>query len=123
MTQHTPGLDDRTLAVIAHLSAVVALLVSAGWLSWAGPLIVYLVARRRGPLVRTASATSFNFAVTIFVAVVVGWVCIFTIVLLPVGLVLLFVPGVLQIVFSIIGAVRASRGEQYRYPLQIPILH
>jgi len=115
--------DDRTLAVLAHLSPVIALVLTAGWLSWAGPLLVWLIWRGRGGLARTAAATSFNFNITIWVAVVIGWICIFTIFLIPLGLVLIFVPGILQLVFSVLGAVRASRGESYKYPLQVPILH
>lgn len=123
MSSAAPGGDDRTLAVLAHLSAIIALVISAGWLSWLGPLIVYLVFRNRGPLVRTASATSFNFNITIWIAVVIGWICAFTVVLLPLAFILWLVPGILQVIFSILGAVRASRGEQFRYPFQIPILH
>jgi uncharacterized protein len=119
----TPSGDDRTLAVLAHLSPIIALVLTAGWLSWAGPLIVWAIWRDRSPLVRTAAATSFNFNLTIWVAFVVGWICIFTIVLIPVGLLLFVIPGILQFVFSILGALRASRGETYKYPLQIPVLH
>lgn len=115
--------DDRTLAVLAHLSPIIALVLTAGWLSWVGPLLVWLIWRGRGGLVRTAAATSFNFNVTIWVALVVGWICFFTIVLIPVAILLWVVPVVLQFVFSILGAVRASRGEAFRYPLQIPILN
>lgn len=123
MTNARPGGDDRTIAVLAHLSPIIALVLTAGWLSWVGPLLAWLLWRDRGQLVRTASATSFNFNVTIWVAMVIGWICIVTIVLFPLGILLLLLPGLLQIVFSILGAVRASRGEVYKYPFQVPILH
>lgn len=115
--------DEKTLAVLAHLSPIIALVLTAGWLSWIGPLIVWFVFRERGQLVRTAAATSFNFNVTIWVANVIGWICIFTIILLPLGLLLIFIPGILQLIFSILGALRASKGEPYKYPFQVPILH
>ncbi len=47
---------------------------------------------------------------------------IISIILLPIGLVFLVVPTVLQWVFSIIGAVKASGGTAYKYPFQIPVL-
>lgn len=115
--------DEKTLAVVAHLSPIIALILSAGWLSILGPLIVWLLFRGRGGLVRNAAATSFNFNITIWVAFVLGWILALTVVLLPVSLILWFVPGVLQLIFSILGALKASRGEAYRYPLQVPILH
>ena len=40
--------DDKTLAVLAHLSPIIALVLSAGWLSILGPLIVWLIFRGRG---------------------------------------------------------------------------
>jgi len=115
--------DEKTLAVVAHLSPIIAMVLSAGWLGILGPLIVWLLFRDRGGLVRNAAATSFNFNITIWVANVIGWICIFTIILIPVGLVLIFIPGLLQLIFSILGALRASRGEQFKYPFQVPILH
>lgn len=115
--------DEKTLAVLAHLSPIIALILTAGWLSWIGPLIVWLVFRGRGGLVRNAAATSFNFNITIWIAFVLGWICVFTVILIPLALILFFVPGILQVIFSILGALRASRGEQFTYPFQVPILH
>ena len=122
--QPTPAsADDKTIAVLAHLSPIIALVLSAGWLSFLGPLIAWLIWRDRGGLVRTAAATSFNFNITIWLAMVIGWICVFTIILIPVALILFFVPGILQVIFSILGAMKASRGEAFRYPFQVPILH
>jgi len=115
--------DDKTLAVLAHLSPIIALVLSAGWLSFLGPLIVWFIWRDRGGLVRNAAATSFNFNITIWLAFVIGWICVFTIILIPLALILFFVPGILQVIFSILGAMKASRGEAFRYPFQVPILH
>lgn len=114
--------DDRAIAVLAHLSPIIAIIISAGWLGLVGPLLVWLIWRGRGDPVRTAAATSFNFSITVWAAFVVGWLLAFTVVLLPISLLLWIVPGILQLVLSIVGAVKASRGQAYRYPLQVPIL-
>jgi len=117
-----PGGDERVLAILAHLSPIIAAILTAGWLSIVGPLIVWLIWKNHSPLVRTASATSFNFNITIWIATVIGWICVITIVLFPLGLVLILLPGLLQIIFSIVGAVKAAGGQQFRYPFQVPIL-
>lgn len=114
--------DDKTFAILAHLSPIIALVFSAGVVTFLGPLLIWIFFRERGPLVRNAATSSFNFAISVAVATIVGWILIFTVFLIPVGIVLLIVAAVAQIVFSIIGAVRASRGQIYRYPYQIPIL-
>ncbi|MDD9205363.1 DUF4870 domain-containing protein [Georgenia sp. 10Sc9-8] len=110
------------MAVVAHLSPLIAMILSAGWLSFLGPLAVWLLFRDRGPLVRNAAASAFNFNITVWVATVAGWICLFTVILIPVAILLWIGAFVLQVVFSLIGAVRANRGEVYRYPMQVPIL-
>lgn len=118
----TAGADDRILAVLAHLSPIIAAIVSAGALSFLGPLILYFVYKDRSPLVRNAAASSFNFHITIWVAWIAAWIFFFTIIGIPVAIVLWVVPAIAQIVLSIIGALRAWNGEVYRYPFQLPIL-
>ncbi len=114
--------DDRTIAVLAHLSPVIAIIFSAGLLSFLGPLVVWLIWRDRGPLIRNAAASAFNFNITVWVAGVIGWICAVTLILLPVSIVLWVGAFVAQLVLSIKGAISANRGEVYRYPLQVPIL-
>lgn len=117
-----PSGDDRTIAVLAHLSPLIAMVVSAGWLSFLGPLLVWLVWRDRGPLVRNAAVSAFNFNVTVWVAMIAGWICLFTVILIPLAIVLWLGAFVAQVILSIKGALAANRGEVYRYPFQVPIL-
>lgn len=118
-----PNGDDRTIAVLAHLSPLIAMVVSAGWLSFLGPLVVWFVWRDRGPLVRNAAASAFNFNITVWVVNAIAFVLLFTFFLIPVSVVLWIGVFVAQLVFSIKGAIAASRGEVYRYPWQVPILN
>ena len=118
-----PNGDDRTIAVLAHLSPLIAMVVSAGWLSFLGPLVVWFVWRDRGPLVRNAAASAFNFNITVWVVNIIGWICLFTVFLIPLAIVLWVGAVVAQIVLSIKGAIAAGRGEVYRYPWQVPILN
>lgn len=118
----TAGNDDRVLAVLAHLSPIIAAIVSAGLLSFLGPLILWLVYKDRNALVRNAAATSFNFHITVWICWIVAWVFLFTVIGIPIAILLWVVPAIAQIVFSIIGAMRAWNGEIYSYPFQIPIL-
>ncbi len=114
--------DDRTWAILAHLSPVIAMVVSVGFLSFLGPLLIWIFFREKSQLVRNASATAFNFHISLWIAVIVGWIMVFTIILLPFGFLLMGVAVVAQIIFSILGAMRASRNEIYTYPFQVPIL-
>lgn len=120
MSTTTHG-GDRTWAVLAHLSTIIAMIVSAGWLSFVGPLLVWLL-RRDNDFVRRSAAGSFNFNIWAWVMTVVGWICAFTVVLLPVAIVLWAVAGLLTIICHVYGAFKASAGTLYTYPAQITIL-
>lgn len=116
--------EERTMMLVAHLSAPAAMLLSVGWLPFLGPLLVWLFYRERSAAVRTASAGAFNFNLTMTIASVLTWISV--IVTLGIGLlwavpiwVVLFI---VQIWVHVRGALAASRGEVYSYPLQIRLL-
>lgn len=115
--------EDRTAALLAHLSAPIAFLVSAGWLNFVGPLLVWLVYKDRSPVVRKAAAGAFNFNVSFWIINLIAWVCIFTVIGAIVGIPLLVISFVVAVWCHLKGAMRSMRGESYTYPFQIPILH
>lgn len=110
------------MAVLAHLSAIIAMIVSAGWLSFIGPLLVWLIYKERSSFVRRSAAGSFNFNIWAWVISIVAWICLFTVVLLPVAIVLWVIAGVMTLWCHLHGALRASRHEPYKYPASITIL-
>ena len=119
----TPS-DERLWAVLTHISALIGILVGVGSIGWLGPLIILLVFKDRSAFVAQQSKTTLNFQITMLIVNAAAVL----IALVTLGL-LFFVPivvgaavGVLVVVLSIIAAVRASRGEPYRYPLSIPFL-
>lgn len=121
-TDPTAGNDDRVIAVLAHLSPLIAAIVSFGALSFLGPLILWFVYKDRNALVRNAAASSFNFHITIWICWVLALIFFLTVVGIPIAILLWVVPAIAQLVFSIVGALRAWSGELYSYPFQIPIL-
>ena len=119
----TGGLDDRTAAILSHLAAPIAALISVGWLSIVGPLVMWLIYRDKSSFVRTAAAQSFNFQITTWLTSIIGWVLCFTIILLPIGILLILLSSIASFVLGIWGAVKVSGGEQFRYPWNLPILN
>lgn len=119
-----PEGDERTMMLLAHLSAPISMLLSVGWLPFLGPLLIWLFYKDKSPAVRTAAAGAFNFNLTLTIATVVLWISV--ILTLFVGLIWA-IPGwiaifVVQLWCHIKGALRASRGEVYVYPFQIKLL-
>jgi uncharacterized Tic20 family protein len=107
-----PTPDEITWGCAAHWSALVASVVALAFL---GPLIVMLTKGNESPYIRRQAVESLNFQLSILIYGIVSFVLIFVLV----GFVLLPIVGIMWLVFTIIGAVRASRGEEYRYPLTI----
>ncbi|WP_022910099.1 DUF4870 domain-containing protein [Aestuariimicrobium kwangyangense] len=114
--------EVRTAAALAHLSAIIAMVVSAGWLTFLGPLTMWVLYRDRNSYVRRAAAGSFNFNVWNWVIGIVGWICVLSVVLMPVGLVLWAVSAILTLWCHIHAALRAFSGRSYRYPFEMKLL-
>jgi uncharacterized protein len=103
---------DRNWAVAAHLSGFVAAYIALGFL---GPLIVMITEGSRRPFVRRHAVEALNFNLSILL-----WFAISAVlVLVLIGLVMLVAVGILYLVATILGAMAASRGEDFRYPMTI----
>ena len=118
-----PTSEERTWAVLGHLAAIVAAVISVGWLSFVGPLLIWAIYKDRSAFVRKAAADSFNFNLAVWAAIIIGWVMLFTVILIPVAVIVWIVAVVAALWFHIRAAMAASRGESFRYPWGIPVLH
>src|SRR5215212_334591 len=96
-----PTSEERTWAILGHLAAIVAAVISVGWLSFVGPLVIWALYKDRSPFVRQAAAGSFNFNLGLCVMNIIAWICVFTVILIPVALVLFFIANILLFVFHI----------------------
>lgn len=114
--------DERTMAILAHLAAVIAMVVSAGWLTFVGPLVVWFIYKDKSRFVRNAAAGAFNFNLAMTIISVVAWILCFTIILIPVSIIAFIVVFVMTLLYSIKGALKASNNELYRYPFGINLL-
>jgi hypothetical protein len=117
----TPSGSSRIAAILAHLSAPIAALLSAGSLSLLGPLLVWLV-KKDDPYVRRAAAGAFNFNLTFWLLYLVSWLLILTVIGAIVGIPLIIVLFVVSAWCHIKGAVRAADDQTYDYPFQIRVL-
>jgi uncharacterized Tic20 family protein len=113
--------SSRLAAILAHLSAPIAALLSAGSLSLLGPLIVWLV-KKDDPYARRAAAGAFNFNLSFWLLYLISWLLIVTVVGAVVGIPLIVVLFVVSAWCHIKGAVRAADDRPYDYPFQIRVL-
>jgi uncharacterized Tic20 family protein len=113
--------SSRIAAIIAHLSAPIAALLSAGSLSLLGPLVVWLV-MKNDPYARKAAAGAFNFNLAFWLLYLVSWLLIFTVIGAVIGIPLIILLFVVSAWCHIKGAIRAANDRQYDYPFQIRVL-
>ncbi|MBN9177597.1 MAG: DUF4870 domain-containing protein [Microbacterium sp.] len=99
--------DEKLWATLVHIGGI--------FIGFWSALIGYLVLKDRGPFVRAHTATALNFQLTLLIAEIVGWVLS----IILIGFVIIGVVYVARIVFSILAAIAANKGEWYSYPLSI----
>lgn len=102
--------DEKLWATLIHLGGILFYAVPA--------LVGYLVLKDRGPFIREHTRQALNFQLTLLIAYVVGGILstIF------IGFLVLAAAGIVAIVFSIIAAIAANKGQWYRYPLTIEFI-
>ncbi|MEE9231488.1 MAG: DUF4870 domain-containing protein [Acidobacteriota bacterium] len=109
--------EARKWAVICHVASLAGLLGNGlGFVL--GPLIAWLIKKDDHPYIDQQGKESLNFQLTMLLALMAsGVLC-----LVVIGFFLLPVVILLMIIFPIVGAVRASRGENFRYPLTLRMI-
>jgi uncharacterized Tic20 family protein len=108
---NAPSQDDRNLAMIAHLLGIIS--------SFLGALIIWLIKKDESPFVAQEAKEALNFQITLFIAHVIAGALIFVVI----GLLLVPLVWVVNIIFSIMGAMSASKGQGYRYPFAIRLIN
>ena len=116
--------EERSMMLLAHLSAPAAFLLSAGWMPFLGPLLIWLFYKDKSQAVRRAAAGAFNFNITMTIATVALWISV--ILTLGIGFVWA-IPGwvvlfIIQVWAHVRGAMKSVNGEVYDYPFQIRLL-
>jgi uncharacterized Tic20 family protein len=113
-TQIADPKDAHRWGMFCHLLAFVAVLgIPFG--NILGPLVIWLIKKDEIPFVDDQGKEVLNFQISLTIyAFVAVPLC-----LLIIGFVLLGAIVIGGFVLTIIGAIRASNGERYRYPLAI----
>ncbi len=100
---------ERTPAVLTHLGGIFFGFIPA--------LIVYLVANNDAFLKENARK-ALNFQLTILI----GWIISGALVLVLVGILLIKLIWAVDVILSIVAAIKAYNGEAYTYPVAIEMI-
>ncbi|MCX6219348.1 DUF4870 domain-containing protein [Spirosoma sp.] len=105
--------DVRMWAMLAHLSALTGLFTGIGFIIT--PLIVWQIQKDKSAYIDYHGKEAVNFQITIALVSAVSFLLMFVLI----GFVLIWIVGIVWLVFTIIAAIKANNGEYYRYPLTI----
>lgn len=119
VTSTTPELsnEEKTWATFTHLSGM-ALYIGIPFGNVLGPLILWLLKRNEMPFVDDQGKEAINFQISMSIYLIVAGIFV----LLLIGILALPVLFIVHIVFTIIAAVQANKGDAYRYPMTIRFL-
>ncbi|MGC9216093.1 DUF4870 domain-containing protein [Acidithiobacillus sp.] len=103
--------DDRNIAALTHVGGIIFGFIPS--------LIVYLLKKDSGSawLVQQ-SREALNFQITVLIACVVASILS----ALLIGLFIFPLIFIMNLIFCVVAAIKASNGEVYRYPLTLRLL-
>ena len=104
------------MGMLCHLLAFSGFIVPFGTIL--GPLIFWLVKKDSDPYVDEQGKESLNFQISMMIYAIVSGILI----LLAVGVILLPVVLLANLILTIIGTIKASKGEPWKYPVTIRLV-
>jgi uncharacterized protein len=97
--------EERTLAAVLYVISFFAPII--------GPLIIWLLKKDESAFIDYHGKEYFNFFISYTVYGIISGI----LVLLLIGIFMLWALGIMLFVFTIIAAVKAYEGNEYRFPL------
>lgn len=108
--------SERNWAMLCHLSAFAGFFFPFGGII--GPLICWLSRKDESAWVDQNGKASMNFQLSLLLYMILVIPLCFIIIGIP----LIFFLLTLKVVCIIIGSIKASKGERFKYPLAIPFI-
>lgn len=111
------GMEERIFCMLLHLSQLLGVILP--FIPFIGvivPVVMWASEKDKSPVVDAHGRIVLNWVISYIIYFAISLVLIFVLI----GGFLLIAVVVLNIVFSIIGGVKANNGEYWKYPLSIP---
>jgi len=114
MSEFSIAPEDRGLATMTHLSGLSGYIIPFGGVIV--PIIIWIV-KKDHPVISAIARQAILLNVVVFAALVVSFLLWLTIILIPLMIALAVVLALVALAIPIVGAVKASSGIYYRYPV------
>jgi uncharacterized Tic20 family protein len=113
-TSNTISAEERGLAVVTHLSGLAGYIIPLGGVL--APMISWIV-KSDSPVISSIAKQALLLNVVVFLTICATAVLWITIILIPFVILAWIALGVIAIALPIVGAVKASDGAYYKYPV------
>jgi hypothetical protein len=108
--------DERLYGMLVHLGGFIGFVIPLG--NIIAPLVIWLTQKDKSSFVDYHGKEALNFQITLMVAYLIAGILVFVVV----GIVLLGIIFVLSVIFMVLAAVAANKGEFYKYPFAISFI-
>lgn len=106
-----PSQDERLMAMLIY--------VTSFFTTFIGPLIIWLIKKDESPFVDYHGKEYLNFLISYGVYSLISVILMIVLI----GFITIWLIGVLVFIFTIIAAIKAYEGQEYRIPLVFRIIH
>lgn len=124
-----PSTDEgKMYAIIAHIGAVVVGIFTGGFLGFVAPLVIMFMAKDKDPWAAEQAKESLNFQLMILIFSIVTFVATIILSILTFGLAIFIIApialivGLAALVLIIMATIAVSKGQSYRYPINLRLV-
>jgi uncharacterized Tic20 family protein len=114
MTDVSIAPEERTLALLTHLSGLSGYIIPFGGVLV--PIIIWIM-KKDSPVISAIARQAILLNVIVFGLAIASFILWVTIILIPLMIAFVCALVIVAVVFPIVGAVKASSGVYYRYPV------
>jgi uncharacterized Tic20 family protein len=114
MSTQTIPAEERGLAAITHLSGLAGYIIPLGGVLV--PIVIWLV-KRDSRVVSSIAKQALVLNVVVFILALALWALFLTVILIPLSILGWIVLAIVAVVLPVVGALKASDGTYYRYPV------
>lgn len=108
--------EARNWAMGCHLAALAGFVIPFG--SIIGPLVVWLIKKDESSFVDRQGKEALNFQITMLIAFLVCIVLAFILI----GFLLMALVVIFDLIMIVLAAIKASEGEEFRYPIALRLV-
>ena len=113
-TAHTIEPADRSLAVCTHLSGFAGYFLPLGGVIV--PIVIWMV-KSESAVIAGVAKQALLLNLIVYVLAAASFVLFLTVILIPLVILFWIALGIFAVALPIVGAIKASEGEYYRYPV------